>query len=155
MASVCIQWLQRRFNKGTSLSVLWAGLCVIKPHRLAWKQHCQSFRQINTLYIFICFLSAYECTAVCEGFHNYLNLLIACTRVTSIEKLTCSEAGVHTCCQSYLLLVIKLETFISWCILTNQNPHINNSKWSYCKNHIIGHNSAKYQWLVGWLPNWA
>lgn len=26
MASVCIQWLRRCFNKGTSLSVLWAGL---------------------------------------------------------------------------------------------------------------------------------
>lgn len=26
MASVCSQWLRRRFNKGTSLSVLWAGL---------------------------------------------------------------------------------------------------------------------------------
>lgn len=26
MASVCIQWLRQHFNKGTSLSVLWAGL---------------------------------------------------------------------------------------------------------------------------------
>lgn len=96
---------------------------VIKPRRLAWKQHCQSFHQINTLYIFICFLSAYECTAVCEGFRNYLNLqwLIACTRFTCIEKLTCSKAGVHTRCVH--LCHFQVSCYQAWSILIPESSY--------------------------------